>query len=82
MVGSRLFLNVREKLLHPNPTIEQSMSSFEMRPYTLTDPDGIGIGPPSPLASNSEPNSATTLIAKHTPWAEKRVIEENVKVVV
>ena len=73
MTGTRLFLNVRQKLLHPDPTTVQTMSTFEMRPYgpsieiTDSDPDCSCISTYSP--SEPEPNSATTLVDKNS-WRE------------
>jgi len=82
MVGSRLFLNVREKLLHPNPTFGQTLSTFEMKPYGsgVDNDDATGLHPPSlvtsPSSSGSEPNSATALFAKHTPWTANNINEK------
>ncbi|KAF8498014.1 hypothetical protein JB92DRAFT_3125490 [Gautieria morchelliformis] len=77
MTGSRLFLNVREKLLHPDATTEASLSTFRMRPYPYARPSveveipELGAG----RESKMEPDSATTLVGR-APWEEE--VDEDV----
>jgi hypothetical protein len=70
MTGSRLFLNVREKLLHPNSTTEQSLSTFQMRPYgpSIEIPDLDCLA--ATMRNKIEPDSATTLVGERAPWDE------------
>lgn len=79
VAGSRLFLNVREKLLQSNISTIATLSTFEMRP-----PAASGFSARvelDVLESNDQsvhmsvitdliPDSATTLVPKHNvPWA-------------
>ena len=72
MIGSRLFLNIRQTLLHPNPTL-LSLSTIEMRPcgpsIEITDQDHSQSSATSPQTQN-KPYLATTLVEKNTPWRE------------
>lgn len=77
MTGSRLFLNIRERLLHPNTTTIRSLSTLEMRPLperpslvATTDLEHSRPATTSPQNDCLEPDSATTLVDNNTPWGE------------
>ncbi|KIJ46418.1 hypothetical protein M422DRAFT_46161 [Sphaerobolus stellatus SS14] len=73
MVGSRIFLNVREQLLEPNDIIEESTTGYELEPYRRHGFNvelETGIEFADPIVTNLdrvslEPNSATDLIPKN-----------------